>query len=110
MVEAGISRQRIALDPGVGYSQNSEVDQDLAMMNTISHLQLFRRPIMTAVANKGWAKFLLELPKGERADVSLIAANEMFHRGARILRVHDAKSAFQMTRVVRAIEKSFWTH
>ncbi|WP_100665713.1 dihydropteroate synthase [Leuconostoc citreum] len=110
LVDAGISRQRIALDPGVGYSQNSEVDQDLAMMNTISHLQLFRRPIMTAVANKGWAKFLLELPKGERADVSLIAANEMFHRGARILRVHDAKSAFQMTRVVRGIEKSFWTN
>lgn len=103
----GIDRRRIALDPGVGYAKNSNVHQDLAMMNTIAHLQDFRRPIMTAVANKGWAKFLLDLPKNKRADVSLIAANEMFRRGARILRVHDVQSAKQMVQVVQAISGSF---
>ncbi|CAM3122712.1 dihydropteroate synthase [Leuconostoc rapi] len=105
----GIDRERIALDPGVGYAKNSNGHQDLAMMNTIAHLQDFRRPIMTAVANKGWAKFLLDLPKNKRADVSLIAANEMFRRGARILRVHDVQSAKQMVQVVQAISGSFLT-
>lgn len=108
LTAAGIARQRIALDPGVGYAKNSDVAQDLAMMNTIGHLQDLQRPIMTAVSNKGWAKFLLGLPKLARADVSLVAATEMFQRGARILRVHDVQSAKQMTQVVRAIAQSFW--
>ncbi len=59
LTAAGIARQRIALDPGVGYAKNSDVAQDLAMMNTIGHLQDLQRPVMTAVSNKGWAKFLL---------------------------------------------------
>ena len=108
LTAAGIDRQRIALDPGVGYAKNSDVAQDLAMMNTIGHLQDLQRPVMTAVSNKGWAKFLLGLPKLARADVSLVAATEMFQRGARILRVHDVQSAKEMTQVVRAIAKSFW--
>jgi dihydropteroate synthase len=106
---AGISLDRVALDPGVGYAKNSDVRQDLAMMNTIGHLQRFVRPVMTAVANKGWAKFLLDLPKYERADVSLIAAHDMFMRGARILRVHDVRSAKQMVQVTSAISESYWT-
>lgn len=109
LTSAGIARQRIALDPGVGYAKDSDVAQDLAMMNTIDHLQDLQRPVMTAVSNKGWARFLLDLPKTARADVSLVAATEMFHRGARILRVHDVQSAKQMTQVVRAIEQSFWS-
>lgn len=105
---AGIDESRIALDPGIGYAKNSDMNQDLAMMNSIDHLQRFKRPVMTAVSNKGWAKFLLNLPKNERADVSLVAATEMFNRGARILRVHDVQSAKQMTTVVRKMAGSFW--
>ncbi|GMA70177.1 hypothetical protein GCM10025879_14230 [Leuconostoc litchii] len=106
---AGIDVSRIALDPGIGYTKNSDMHQDLAMMNSIDNLQRFKRPVMTAVSNKGWAKFLLNLPKHERADVSLVAATEMFNRGARILRVHDVQSAKQMTTVVQAIAGSFWS-
>ncbi|NCB81292.1 MAG: dihydropteroate synthase, partial [Bacilli bacterium] len=50
---AGIARERIALDPGVGYSKNSDVYQDLAMMRAVERLTVFKRPIMTAVSNKG---------------------------------------------------------
>lgn len=108
LTAAGIAENRIALDPGVGYARNSDYRQDLAMMNTIAHLQRFKRPVMTAVSNKGWAKFWLDLPKEARADVSLVAATEMFHRGARVLRVHDIKSAKQMAQVVNGMAQSYW--
>ncbi|GFH40524.1 dihydropteroate synthase [Pseudolactococcus insecticola] len=101
---AGVARERIALDPGVGYSKNSDVRQDLAMMNTVGNLTPFKRPIMTAVANKGWGKFLFDLPKEARADLSLVAATEMYRRGAKILRVHDVKSARQMTSFVEILK------
>ncbi|GFH42515.1 hypothetical protein Hs30E_10660 [Lactococcus hodotermopsidis] len=104
--DAGVARERIALDPGVGYSKNSDVAQDLAMMNTVGNLKSFGRPIMTAIANKGWAKFMFDLPKDERADLSLVAATEMYRRGAKVLRVHDVKSARQMTSFVEILEKS----
>lgn len=101
---AGIERKRIALDPGVGYSKNSDVAQDLAMMNTVGRLTVFGRPVMTAVSNKGWANFLFGLPKEERANLSLVAATEMYRRGAKVLRVHDVKSARQMTSFVERLK------
>ncbi|GAX48413.1 dihydropteroate synthase [Pseudolactococcus reticulitermitis] len=103
---AGIQRERIALDPGVGYSKNSDVYQDLAMMRAVGDLKSFNRPIMTAVSNKGWAKFLFELPKDERADLSLVAATEMYRLGAKVLRVHDVKSARQMTSFVELLKNA----
>ncbi|MGX6990190.1 dihydropteroate synthase, partial [Pseudolactococcus reticulitermitis] len=62
--------------------------------------------IMTAVSNKGWAKFLFELPKDERADLSLVAATEMYRLGAKVLRVHDVKSARQMTSFVELLKNA----
>ncbi|GAB2020942.1 hypothetical protein RyT2_00150 [Pseudolactococcus yaeyamensis] len=103
---AGIQRERIALDPGVGYSKNSDVYQDLAMMRAVGRLKVFNRPIMTAVSNKGWAKFLFDLPKDERADLSLVAATEMYRLGAKVLRVHDVKSARQMTSFVELLKNA----
>lgn len=103
---AGIQRERIALDPGVGYSKNSDVYQDLAMMQAVGRLKVFNRPIMTAVSNKGWAKFLFDLPKDERADLSLVAATEMYRLGAKVLRVHDVKSARQMTSFVELLKNA----
>jgi dihydropteroate synthase len=106
LTAAGIAKERIALDPGVGYSKNSDVSQDLAMMNTVGNLKSFGHPIMTAIANKGWAKFMFDLPKDERADLSLVAATEMYRRGAKILRVHDVKSARQMTSFVEILKNA----
>ena len=103
---AGIARERIALDPGVGYSKNSDVYQDLAMMRAVERLTVFKRPIMTAVSNKGWAKFLFDLPKDERSDLSLVAATEMYRLGAKILRVHDVKSARHMTSFVELLKNA----
>lgn len=103
---AGVQRERIALDPGVGYSKNSDVYQDLAMMQAVERLKVFKRPIMTAVSNKGWAKFLFELPKDERADLSLVAATEMYRLGAKVLRVHDVTSARQMTSFVELLKNA----
>lgn len=106
LAAAGIQRERIALDPGVGYSKQSDVGQDLAMMNTVGNLTVFGRPVMTAVSNKGWANFLFGLPKDARADLSLVAATEMYRRGAKVLRVHDVKSARQMTSFVEVLKKA----
>ena len=103
---AGIQRERIALDPGVGYSRNSDVYQDLAMMQAVASLTTFKRPVMTAVSNKGWAKFLFDLPKDERSDLSLVAATEMYRLGAKVLRVHDVKSARQMTSFVELLKNA----
>lgn len=103
----GIDKERIALDPGIGYAKNSDYLQDLTMMNTISSLKVFRRPIMTAVANKGWAKQLLNIEKAQRKDASLIAATEMYMRGAKVLRVHDIKSADELRKIDIAIKEAY---
>lgn len=105
--ELAIDENRIALDPGIGYAKNSDYLQDLTMMNTIAALKIFKRPIMTAVANKGWAKQLLDIEKNQRKDASLIAATEMYVRGAKVLRVHDINSADELRKIDIAINEAY---
>ncbi|MDN6030247.1 MAG: dihydropteroate synthase, partial [Lactococcus plantarum] len=59
-----------------------------------------------AISNKGWAKQLFDLPKESRGNLSLVAATEMYRRGAKILRVHDVKSAREMTSFVELLKNS----
>ncbi len=75
-------------------------------MQAVGSLTTFKRPVMTAVSNKGWAKFLFDLPKDERSDLSLVAATEMYRLGAKVLRVHDVKSARQMTSFVELLKNA----
>ena len=103
LTTAGIAADRILLDPGLGYAKDSALAHDLAIMKHVDVLAELGRSILVAVSNKGWAKQLLGLDKQHRTTVSLVAAQAMMGRGARVLRVHDVKQTRDMLRVLAAI-------
>ncbi|MCT0000986.1 dihydropteroate synthase [Weissella cibaria] len=104
LTAAGIVADRILLDPGLGYAKDSALAHDLAIMKHVDVLTELGRPILVAVSNKGWAKQLLGLDKQHRTTVSLVAAQAMMGRGARVLRVHDVKQTRDMLQVLAAID------
>ena len=84
---AGISRERIVLDPGFGFGKTLE-----------HNVQLFRRmpdcaldglPLLAGVSRKSMLGALTGRPVSERLAASLAAGLLAVHNGARILRVHD---------------------
>ncbi|WP_270321714.1 dihydropteroate synthase [Weissella confusa] len=105
LAAAGVDNDRILLDPGIGYAKDSRLQHDLAIMRHIDVLKGLKRPVLVAVSNKGWAGQLLGLEKHERTAMSLVAAQSMMQRGARVLRVHDVKETRNMLRLLAEIER-----
>ncbi|WP_165964719.1 dihydropteroate synthase [Periweissella cryptocerci] len=105
---AGIARERIALDQGIGYNKAADALEDFAMMRNINELKQFGRPIMTAISNKGFAKTLFNLPREERLPATLIAETIMYLRGGKILRVHEVTETQQLVKLVDTIEAGYW--
>lgn len=110
LTSAGIDRERIVLDQGIGYSMVADGNQDCAMMRNIDQFNDFHRPLLVAISRKGFGKKLLGLAKKDRLPVTLVAETYMYLHGGRILRVHDVEETRQLLVMLSAIEEGYWNH
>lgn len=108
LTAAGIDRERVVLDEGIGYAKVADGYQDFAMMRSIDHLQDFRRPLLVAISRKGFGKRLFNLAKEDRLAVTLVAEAYMYLHGGRVLRVHDVAETTQLVKMLDAIEQGYW--
>lgn len=103
-VSAGISRQKIALDVGIGFGKTLE--QNLALIGRLNEIAADLRdfPILVGASRKS---FIGKLTGGVSADQrlggSLAAAIVAAQNGARILRVHDIRETVQALQIAAAI-------
>ncbi|MFD1671491.1 dihydropteroate synthase [Agrilactobacillus yilanensis] len=107
LLDAGLPYEAIALDQGVGYSANADNIQDFAFMRTLDQLNIFQRPTMVAVSNKGFYGKLLGLSKEERLLPTIVSETAMIQQGGRLIRVHDVKATADMIKLLDAINNSF---
>ncbi|WP_412990400.1 dihydropteroate synthase [Pediococcus siamensis] len=105
---AGIARERIALDPGIGYAKVADGYQDYAMMRNIDQFNQFNRPTMIAISRKGFGAKLFGLKKEDRLPVTLIAETYMALHGGNILRVHDIAETKQLIKMLQTIQNGYW--
>lgn len=108
LTAAGIARERIALDQGIGYAKVADGQQDFAMMRNLEMLNQFQRPLMVAISRKGFGAQLFGLAKDDRLPVTLVAESAMFLRGGNILRVHDVAETVQLRKMLQVIESAYW--
>jgi dihydropteroate synthase len=89
---AGIARERIALDPGIGFSKRSE--HSLAVLGSLDRLAALGFPVVVGVSRKRFVGELSGAPDPADRVEGTIGANVMaLARGARIFRVHDVLAA-----------------
>ncbi|MGW7545736.1 dihydropteroate synthase [Streptomyces sp. NPDC054770] len=110
VLAGGISPDRIVVDPGLGFSKNSE--HDLALLAHLDRLHALGHPLLVAASRKRFLGRVLAGPEGappparERdaatAAVSALAA----HAGAWAVRVHEVRATADAVRVARAIEEA----
>ncbi|CAB4346444.1 unannotated protein [freshwater metagenome] len=88
---AGIARERIALDPGIGFGKTLEHNLDL--LANLDQLAALGYRVVIGLSRK---RFLGELTGAERPDqrvAATVAANVLaFERGASVFRVHDVRA------------------
>ena len=108
LTAVGIDRDRIALDPGIGYAKVADGYQDYAMMRSIDQFNDFDRPTMIAISRKGFGAKLFGLKKEDRLSVTLIAETYMYLHGGNILRVHDITETKQLVKMLQTINNGYW--
>ncbi|MFG2480076.1 dihydropteroate synthase [Streptomyces fagopyri] len=108
VLAGGVSPDRIVVDPGLGFSKDSE--HDLTLLAHLDRLGGLGRPLLVAASRKRFLGQVLAGPEGappparERdaatAAVSALAA----HQGAWAVRVHEVRATADAVRVARAVE------
>lgn len=100
-LEAGIERENIILDPGIGFGKN--LDQNIQVMARLGEFNELGYPILLGTSRKSMIGKILDLPPEERVEGTLVTSVMGIIQGVDILRVHDIKENLRTTKVADAI-------
>jgi len=99
-VEAGVPKQRVMIDPGIGFGKTAE--QNWEVMRRLAELNELGFPILVGTSRKSFIGKLLDLPADQRIEGTVATVVASVLRGADVVRVHDV---LQMTRAVRVADR-----
>jgi dihydropteroate synthase len=98
---AGIPRESVIVDPGIGFGKTFE--DNLALLRGQEAFHDLGRPLLLGFSRKAFLGRLLGLPPDERLEGTIAAAVLSVERGAHILRVHDVGPVARAVRAAEAI-------
>ena len=99
--KAGIAKDRIILDPGVGFGKTYEMN--LEIIKELNRLKFLEYPILLGTSRKSVIGLTLDLPAGQREEGTLVTTVLGILSGCSFVRVHDVKGnkrAIQMTEAI----------
>jgi dihydropteroate synthase len=100
--KAGISADRIVLDPGIGFGKTQQ--QSMTALARLDELRRFGLPLLVGASRKRFISSVGPSEPQQRIGGSIAAHLIAVKGGARIIRTHDVAETVQALRVARAIE------
>ncbi len=98
---AGIARNNIVLDPGVGFGKTAE--QSMMAIARLAELDHFGLPILMGASRKRFIDAVTPAPPDQRLGGSLASHLIAAKAGASIIRAHDVAATVQALKVAAAI-------
>jgi dihydropteroate synthase len=99
-IAAGVPRERILIDPGIGFGKTA--DQNWEVMRRLEGLRELGQPVLIGTSRKSFIGKLLDLPVTDRVEGTAATVTAAVLRGADVVRVHDVR---EMIRVVRVADR-----
>jgi dihydropteroate synthase len=99
--QAGILRQNIVLDPGIGFGKTPE--QSMTALARLDELCAFGLPLLVGASRKRFISSVVASEPNQRLGGSIAAHLVAAQMGARIIRTHDVSDTVQALRVAAAI-------
>ncbi len=104
LVHAGVVRERIAVDPGIGFGKTLE--HNIALLQALPRLQELGCAVLVGLSRKSMLGALTGRAPGERLAASVSGALWCALHGADIIRVHDVRETRDALAVWRALDAS----
>lgn len=86
-LDAGVKREQIILDPGIGYAKDYE--QNLIVMNNLEKIISIGFPVLLATSRKSMIGLTLNLPVDKRVEGTVATTVMGIMKGCKMVRVHD---------------------
>jgi dihydropteroate synthase len=99
---AGLARENIVLDPGIGFGKTQE--QSLITLARLDELKSFGLPLLVGASRKVFIASVSPAEPQQRLGGSIAAHLAATQCGAGIIRTHDVAETVQALRVLAAIE------
>ena len=96
--EAGVSRENIWLDPGIGFAK--DMKQNILAMQGLRKISTMGYPVLLGTSRKSLIGEALGLPVGERLEGTGATVCYGVEQGCHIMRVHDVKEISRMTKMM----------
>lgn len=106
LVSAGVARERLVLDPGMGFFLGATPEPSLAVLRSLPELaQRFSLPLYVSVSRKSFLGALTGRRQANERGAATLAAEIFAARaGASFIRTHDVGALRDALRVWRALE------
>ena len=99
--QAGIGRERIVLDPGIGFGKTPT--QSIEAIARVDRLEAFGLPLLVGASRKRFIDTISPAPPDRRIGGSIAAHVLAALSGVAIIRAHDVAETVQALKVVAAI-------
>ena len=105
---AGIARDKIVLDPGIGFGKS--VAENLLLLNALPLFHALGQPLLLGASRKRMIGALSgEAPAHQRLGGSLALAMKGIEAGVQMLRVHDVPETVQAVHIWRGLKDAALT-
>ena len=98
---AGVPKENIIIDPGIGFGKTWQ--QDIEIIRRLRELKALGLPILIGTSRKSLIKMVLSLPANQRVEGTAATVAISIANGADIVRVHDVKQMVRVCKMTDAI-------
>jgi dihydropteroate synthase len=99
--KAGVSHDKIMLDPGIGFAKNYE--QNLTVMKHLDRIVEMGFPVLLGTSRKSFIGLTLNLPVEERVEGTGATVCLGIAKGCKVIRVHDVLEMKRMVKMMDAM-------
>ena len=99
---AGIARERIALDPGIGFGKTYE--HNVLLLRNLDRFANLGCVLLVGTSRKGFLKAISGRPIDQRVTASVVSSLAAVVKGASVVRVHDVGPMVDALKVWEAVQ------
>jgi dihydropteroate synthase len=103
---AGIARERITIDPGIGFGKS--VEHNLELLSRLEEITALGLPVLIGTSRKSFLGVVTGKPSDDRLPGTIATCVMAFERGASMFRVHDVGPVADALAVAAATVSGQW--